>query len=239
SRILAVSKESAIYKHINGRFLNDPIHYPNRAQQASGYPDNGYCTSKELEACLMRKMNDIAIKPASICSDNEKAYFEKYIKVDIKKSIMIAIETEDQNTIAWKIHRASRITASSCYSLFTYIKNKSPNWDKKIESYWSIRNLNLKSTKYGKETESAAFDCYRRNRNPLIKRCGLVIHPTESWIGGSLDGLDPESGLLLEIKCPGTAEMVLHDILNSANVTTYAKHEESGEIILDSKLFYV
>lgn len=211
--------------------------YPNRAQQAAENSRDDHCASEDIKMCLLRKTSGIDIQPASFCSDVEKAYYDKFIQVDIDKSIKIALETEDQNTNAWKIYRGSRITASSCYSLFTYLSNKTANWEKKIESYWSIRSLNVKATKYGKETESAAFECYRKKRNPLVKRCGLVIHPVESWIGGSPDGVDPESGLLLEIKCPGSAEMSLFDILNSENVAKYAK-KQGDEITLNRKHMY-
>ncbi|XP_065082749.1 uncharacterized protein LOC135705104 [Ochlerotatus camptorhynchus] len=77
SRILAVSKQSALYKHIQGRFLNDPLSYPNRAQQALDNTDDEFCVPKDIELCLLRKIGGIEVHPASYCSDEEKIYYEK------------------------------------------------------------------------------------------------------------------------------------------------------------------
>lgn len=86
--------------------------------------------------------------------------------------------------------------------------------------------MNVRAMKYGSRTENIAFECYRQKRNPLIKKCGLVVHPIESWIAGSPDGVDPLTGTLLEIKCPVGGEATLEQILQAQNVKRYLKFNE-------------
>lgn len=57
----------------------------------------------------------------------------------------------------------------------------------------------------------------------MVKQCGLIVHPDESWIGGSPDGLDALSGVILEIKCPGSADMSQDEIMNTLNVKKYVQ----------------
>lgn len=125
--------------------------------------------------------------------------------------------------------RSTRITASSCYKLFTYLNNKKPDWAKKINSYWNTKPLKVRAVKYGKDAENLAFECYKEMRNPLMKKCGLVVHPTESWIAGSPDGVDPLTGTLLEIKCPVGVDAALADILQAQNVKRYLKTNDTAQ----------
>ncbi|XP_021711429.1 uncharacterized protein LOC110679851 isoform X1 [Aedes aegypti] len=240
NRILSVSKQSAIFKHIEGRFLNELKTYPNRALQNSVEGDelNIYITEEELTRCLNLNLSKIYVQDCNMSSFEQSEYYKNYVNVDITKVIRIALETRDQSTNDWKIHRTKRITASSAYKLFTYLKNKNPDWGKKIEQYWDIKGINVKATKYGKDTEQLAYDCYKKNRNPLVKKCGLVVHPNECWIAGSPDGVDVYSQVLLEIKCPGNEEMSLADLLDSAAVRRYIKNSTTSDIKLSEQHMY-
>ncbi|XP_062550087.1 uncharacterized protein LOC134214794 [Armigeres subalbatus] len=224
NRILNVSKNSSIYKHIQGRHMNEPKTFPNRAIQSSRGTDNStpYIDAKELITCL-EKPSSIVVQTMPIEIKEYREYFEKAIKVNIEKCVEIAIETQDQNTNSWRIFRSKRITASSAYKLFTYLNNKRPDWDRKISQYWDSKTLKVAATKYGKEAEPFAFNCYRKY-NPNIKKCGLVIHPTECWMAGSPDGVDPISNIVLEIKCPMNKDASLTDIMNSNAIKLYIKN---------------
>ncbi|XP_058817229.1 uncharacterized protein LOC131680531 [Topomyia yanbarensis] len=239
-RILSVSKESAISKHRNGRFLNNLKVYPNRALQAARTTQiDPFCSADELKMCLTDERNKINIVSCDSDTKAEYDYFDNYIKTGIEQSVTIAMETKNQNTNNWKIHRSIRITASSCYKLYTYIKNKNPDWDNKITQYCDLRTLNVKAVKHGKEAEPLAFNCYKIKRNPMMKQCGLVIHPYESWIGGSPDGLDPLMHIVLEIKCPGDANSSLDEILCSPSVKRYVKRcPIAGDLKLHSHHSY-
>lgn len=157
----------------------------------------------------------------------------------MKQSVDLAIATKHQDSNQWKIQRSTRITASSCYQLFTYINNKKPDWDKKIKQYWNTNVLKAKATKYGKDTEPLAYESYKKKRNPLIKKCGLAVHPTENWIGGSPDGIDPLTNIVLEIKCPVGGETSLEEIMISPNVLRYIKRcSSSGNFLLNNQHMY-
>lgn len=189
--------------------------------------------------CLKASRFNVKIDGHSFASDEEEKYYEANIAVDLKQSVDLAIATKYQDSNQWKIHRSTRITASSCYQLFTYINNKNPDWDKKIKQYWDTNVLKVKATKYGKDTEPFAYECYKRKRNPLIKKCGLVIHPVENWIGGSPDGIDPLTNIVLEIKCPVGGDSSLEEIMKSPNVLRYIKCCSNSEnLTLNDKHMY-
>lgn len=181
---------------------------------------------------------NIDVQEHVITSSKHVEYFEKFVTVDITKVVRIALETRNQSTNDWKIHRTKRITASSAYKLFTYLRNKHPDWNKKIGQYWDIRGINVKATKYGKDTEPYAYECYKRQRNPLVKKCGLVIHPKESWIAGSPDGVDADSAVPLEIKCPGNENMSLVELMESSAVKNYVKTNSDKELNLNAQHSY-
>lgn len=120
--------------------------------------------------------------------------------------VKIALETSTQGNNAWKLHRSIRITASTCYTLFTYAKNSKPDWTKKISNYLNPKCFETKQMKYGKITEEKAFKCYKQKHNCNVKKTGFVISLTEPWLGASPDGLDIHSKNILEIKCPAAGK---------------------------------
>lgn len=97
-----------------------------------------------------------------------------------------------------------RITSSTCYELFTYSKNKNPNWEKKITTYFSDSFAGNFATEYGLEKEDEAVDVVQRKTGLHIFTTGLLIHPKAPWLGYSPDGLFIMNGKLkiLEVKCP-------------------------------------
>ncbi|KAK4882512.1 hypothetical protein RN001_005831 [Aquatica leii] len=85
-----------------------------------------------------------------------------------------------------------RITASREYGLFTYLKNKNPNWKIKRQKY---KNTDFKGnavTSYGQE--DSAFNAYTTKMKVIFYRCGLVIHPYVPWLCYSPDGLIINNG---------------------------------------------
>ncbi|XP_053698879.1 uncharacterized protein LOC128745832 [Sabethes cyaneus] len=244
NRILSVSKGSAIFKHKQGRFMNQTNIYPNRALQAvsSSSTDRStiFCSRTDLRECLSTNFEETELQPTTIFnSAEEKLFFEKHIALGLDKCIEIALDTKNQNSNEWKMHRSNRITASNCYKLYTYLRNKNPNWESKIEEYWSIKSLNVKAVQYGKYAEPLAFNCYLKKRNPLCRRCGLVISSQENWFGGSPDRIDPISKALLEIKCPVSKDASLETILCSPSVAKFAKHfPPTGKFVLNKNHAY-
>ena len=122
--------------------------------------------------------------------------------MDIKRSLEISFEK--QNSASWQKERKVRLTASRCYELFTYSKNKSPNWPKKISAYFSEPFTGNLATDYGLEKEAEAVNAFQRKKNLCVFKTGLLVHPQVPWLGYSPDGLFFIEGELktLEIKCP-------------------------------------
>ncbi|KAK4882228.1 hypothetical protein RN001_005547 [Aquatica leii] len=112
-----------------------------------------------------------------------------------------------------------RITASRAYELYTYLKNKNPNWELKIQKYKNIDFKGNASTNYGLEQEEYALNAYTTEMEEIVYRCGLIIHPYIPWFGCSPDGLIINNGnstKIIEIKCPVagqyyTAEDLMHN----------------------------
>nr|XP_029712998.1 uncharacterized protein LOC115257492 [Aedes albopictus] len=221
-RILEVSPTSAIQKHITGRELSCP-------RPASGplqnIDMNIYITEYELRDLLvdcdhLAGWDSNASSSSRDDLDNFKAFYEKKVVKTVAEIIKICEQTKCQDNNAWRLHRSIRVTGSSCYELFTYSKNKNPDWTKKIQSYLNPKPLHTKAVQYGKDMEQAAFSCNKEKRNPLIKKCGFVVSPENSWMGVSPDGIDPLNKVLLEIKCPlKGAEHSIEWLINECQAT--------------------
>lgn len=182
-----------------------------------------FCSRDEINV-IVQKISEISVEIVKIANTKEKEYFERNVKLDLDEVVDIAIETQGQNTNLWKIQRSMRITASSCYKLYTYLFNSNPNWEKKISQYWSMRNIKTAAMKYGSQTENLAFECYQQKRNPMIKKSGFIIKHDEPWFGASPDGIDPFNDIILEIKCPIVGENGgIAEISNCDNVKKYLK----------------
>lgn len=158
-----------------------------------------------------------------------KTFYEQNVQKNTEEIIKICDQTKNQDNSAWRMHRSIRITGSSCYELFTYFKNKNPDWNKKIESYLNPKPLHTKAIKYGKDLEHTAFKVYKAKRNPLMKKCGFVLCSTDPWMGVSPDGVDPLNKILLEIKCPVRgAEHGVDWLINECKATrAYVKKVDS------------
>lgn len=58
-----------------------------------------------------------------------------------------------QNIEEWKESTKLRITASRCYEIYTYTKNKKADWGKKLSTFFSDSFKGNFLTKYGLEKE--------------------------------------------------------------------------------------
>lgn len=172
-------------------------------------------------------------------SSEQESFYNEVVDKDFSNILRIADETRGQSSNYWKIQRSLRITASSCYKLFTYTFNQNPNWDRKISQYWSTATLKVQAVKYGVETEKLALDCYRSKRNPLVRKCGLVMKPGDCWFAASPDGVDPLSRLIVEIKCPLAGEKGgLLDLESNTAVRKYLLRTEAGQFLLNPRHAY-
>lgn len=142
-------------------------------------------------------------------------FYNENVLVNINSSIEIA--KFHQSEPKWLNERKKRITASNAYALYTYAKNKIPNWQKKIENLIFPKKYKLINCEYGKNTEAEAKIWYEKLKDQKMANFGLVIHPNASFLGCSPDGCIIAENKLIEIKCPisgklKTVEMMLKEI---------------------------
>lgn len=134
---------------------------------------------------------------------DQQNFYSSQVVCDTRRSVMICLETVTQSSNEkWKFERRKRITASQCYGLFTYAKNKNPDWGKKINSYINPKQINLKNFEFGKRNEVLAALAYSKQTGNIVTDVGFFVHPNESWCGCSPDGIVFSKKLLIEIKCP-------------------------------------
>lgn len=112
---------------------------------------------------------------------------------------------------SWMLHRAGRITASTCYEISkTKVDKPSKSLLDKIMQYESCSTSDNKYTRYGKKHESAARESYKKiisNTHADVKvlETGFHVRAIMPFLGASPDGLVSCSchpHRVLEIKCP-------------------------------------
>lgn len=151
---------------------------------------------------IIFKNHNLNLNGLDFPSENLKDFYENCVKSNELKSLSINKKTLPQNNIYWKEERRLRITASQCYSLYTYTKNKKPDWNKKILNYINPKAFKSFATDYGKNSEKKAFEAYQFQTGYKVSNMGLVINPSASWLACSPDGIDIKRNVLVEIKCP-------------------------------------
>jgi len=60
----------------------------------------------------------------------------------------------------WEKERKFRTTGSRCYSLYTYTKNKKPNWVTKAQKYFNSINFSNKYVRHTIKNEPMARQLY-------------------------------------------------------------------------------
>lgn len=110
-----------------------------------------------------------------------------------------------QRTPEWYEARRKLITASDAAAALSIKPFKSyagdPREDcllKKLDNH-PFSNIFVR---HGQKYEDEAVAYFEQFVGEKVFEKGLVIHPTEPWIGASPDGICEKSGRLLEIKCP-------------------------------------
>lgn len=101
----------------------------------------------------------------------------------------------------WKQERCKRITASNFGNICK--KGLKTSTACAVRSIVGNTFVGNKATRYGLEMESKAREKLQLDLDVEIEECGLVIHPTYSYLGASPDGLIG-TDMVVEIKCPTT-----------------------------------
>lgn len=160
---------------------------------------------------VMQKLADIPYEPLRECCQN----LLKKLEGD---AILISQETQ-LSLISWQNERHLRITGSRCYSLFTYTKNKNPNWREKALKHFYPTPFTSVYTKHGIKYEQIARDVYENVTSATVKQCGLIVSEKNPWLAYSPDGVlitDNKPSKLLEIKCPyGGIKMSVEELCST------------------------
>ncbi|KFM68002.1 hypothetical protein X975_16881, partial [Stegodyphus mimosarum] len=167
--------------------------------------------------------------------DDLAAYYIAEIKTDVDKAISLAQETLGQNNDIWMRERRKRFTGSICYELFTYSKNKSPSWEKKLNNIYNSTFQGNKATEYGANAEVLARNVYQAKTGHFVLQSGLIVNPAAPWFGFSPDGIIMINGKprILEIKCPVYGQFApAKDIVKNLN---FIYVNENGDYRLRSK----
>lgn len=128
---------------------------------------------------------------------------------------MIPQETDREEWLEW---RRTHVTASQIATILGYPKQKQTvyeMWQRQLGFLGEIKDN--PAMKRGRELE----DYVRGKVNEelgtnFVKE--VVQHPELEWAGASLDGIDREKGLILEVKCPSLDD---HIIAEQAEVPKY------------------
>lgn len=135
-------------------------------------------------------------------SDEIHSFYLRSIAVGVDAAISIERETRSQNGSRWHMERQKRITASTARPIFTYAKNKSPNWSQKVLKHLNPKSIKTNTMKHGHDFEATARQKYAEYANDVVDTMGFVISPVLPWLGCSPDGFVFAKKKVVEIKCP-------------------------------------
>jgi YqaJ-like viral recombinase domain len=183
---------------------------------------------------LINEVPSIPFAEVDLSDVNLVNFFNEHVKIDLKSATELNKMTSTQNNSVWKNARKLRITASSCYSLYTYAKNKNPDWEKKYEGLH--RSFSTPATVYGKTMEEPAFRAYQRSE-PSVKRSGFCVNPKYPWVGCSPDGIIVEKRRIIEIKCLPVFKQSPVD-MDAVKFVEKVDGGESGDYVLKKKHVY-
>ncbi|XP_054708820.1 uncharacterized protein LOC129221113 [Uloborus diversus] len=151
-------------------------------------------------------------------TEKETDFYRNNVMITKEAAIQLEKETRGQGhgkqRDMWLQARKIRITGSNSYGLYTYGSRKNSNWKQKIHNTVNNSFMGNASTKYGSKAERICKEFLKETQQVID--CGLLVHPSEPWMGCSPDGLILYNGevCLLEIKCPvlGKSETALRVI---------------------------
>jgi putative phage-type endonuclease len=170
----------------------------------------------ELTRLSNKERSDITQEEITNLKKCQNEVFQKIIQIDyilmrlyrhirIKWLIEYSKTQPEQKSAGWLAKRMKIIGASETASAIG-----ENHYDKSILDYIAKQVLpelkfsGNKFTQWGEKYEPIATQIYEYRYNAVVHEAALVIHPTETYIGASCDGLicTPDDGYILEIKCP-------------------------------------
>lgn len=182
----------------------------------------------------MENLSRIPFRPLRQCCDK--------VLENLNGDYVSLCQETYESVASWNRERLLRITGSRCYSLFTYSRNKNPNWQERSLKYFHPKPFSSQSTAQGILSEADARRKYESVQSVTVNQCGLVISINNPWLAYSPDGIvfeDNKPSRLLEIKCPvagkkATAAEILPGTkfltMSEGKFTLRKKHAYYGQI---------
>ncbi|CAH2097660.1 unnamed protein product [Euphydryas editha] len=189
--------ESAFTKHLLGR--HEPIVVDKNSTPSISDEEKAIISAIFLNQRteLMEDIKNTKVNYKQECCKNTmKDYYEDFEAICANTKL---------NYADWHKARRFRITGSVCYKLYTYTKNKKPDWKKQAKELFDPSSFTSEYTEYGKKTEAEARSLFIEKVKKTVVETGLVISKQNPWLAYSPDGIILTDGVpsaLLEIKCP-------------------------------------
>lgn len=230
--ILKTLPDSALTKRYRGR--HSPVIFQDPEKKSISDEDR-----KAIEVIFTEQNNDVI----QLVRDSNATVLQECCSATLasleKDFVEVCVDTKLSYS-SWHNERMFRITGSTCYGLFTYIKNKQPNWKKKCNDHLSPKNFRSEFTEYGKEMEGPAREEFKKFTGLKVYETGLIVSKLNPWLAYSPDGVifnNNKPSALLEIKCPvkGKTSPVM-DVVQSQIGKTLL--EVSGILYLKKKHKY-
>lgn len=187
---------SSLEKHVNGR--KPSIQHNLSTNEDS---DNDIYITNQLRISFKTNVFINSQQQIRIMLEQRYKFYTENVMLTEDEAILMCKQTQLQNTELWLFERKKRITASKCYDLYTYSRNKNPDWPLKISKILTPSRIKLKNCEYGIKTEAEARKWYENCVEKTVTQLGFVVHPNAPFLGCSPDGCCFSDGTLIEIKC--------------------------------------
>jgi hypothetical protein len=155
-----------------------------------------------------------AIQQPFSLSEGQQRFYKRFVEIGTDESKEIFFETYH-----WKIkYDRIRICASEAYSFYTYLKNKSPNWNKKAEI---TLNKGKQSAKERHEylAKKQAFQKLEKD-GVGFKMCGVYISPNFPFLACHVDGIYEGERKVLKVYSPANGhKFPMKEFVNIENNT--------------------
>lgn len=147
-----------------------------------------------------------------------------------------------QGSDEWLQARLGKVTASRVIDIIPSVKTGKYNASRKnymaekvieILTEKPIDNFVSTAMEWGTETEPLARSAYEAETGNMVEEVGFINHPTIKNFGASSDGVI-DKDLILEIKCPNTAQHI--NLLTGGKIKRdYIYQMESEMMCCDAK----
>lgn len=103
---------------------------------------------------------------------------------------------------SWKLQKRKRINSNDAYILFTYTKNKDPNWNTEVTTYMNPSKAKVKSMADSRQMNDVGIKCYEMLFSCKVDSIGYVVSPIVPWMRCTVVGLVRDTKKIVEIRCP-------------------------------------